>query len=321
MPFKNEENFIRQTLESILNQTDKAWECICVDDHSTDSSAEIVNEFALQYSQIHYSLNTGAGVISALQCGYKQSKGDLITRMDADDLMPVKKLEVLRDLIQEKSNAIATGKVEYFNALGEGFINYQNWLNSLVDNNNHWEHVFKECVIASPNWMINRVDFEAVGGFNSDVYPEDYDLVFRCFKNGIQVLSTSEVTHLWRDHETRASRVSELYKENTFIPLKVNYFKKTVYDPDRPLILWGAGRKGKAIATQLLENELPFHWLTNNENKIGKEIYGVKLVNDKSVLAHAQWILAVSQPEELARKQEVLTAQNLNLGTDYFVFV
>ncbi len=322
MPFKDEEKFLRQTIDSILNQTFTGWELICIDDRSSDSSVEIVSSYALQYSQIKLFSNSGTGVISALQCGYRNSTGNFITRMDADDLMPQDKLQTLLDgLIQNGSGYISTGKVKYFNALGEGFIKYENWLNTLVDNQNHWKHIFKECVIASPNWMMSRSDFEHVGGFESEIYPEDYELVFRCFEKGMKVVSSSKVTHLWRDHEHRASRVSELYKENTFVQLKVDFFLKIVRNSKVKLHLWGAGKKGKSIAKLLVERGVEFNWLTNSPTKIGVDIYGTILQSDKEEGSETQWILAVSQPEELEEKITELEHSDLKLGTDYFVFV
>ncbi len=142
-----------------------------------------------------------------------------------------------------------------------------------------------------------------------------------CFEKKIKVISSSEVTHLWRDHGQRASRVSELYKQNTFAPLKVKYFLKTVHQPQMNLNLWGAGKKGKSIAKLLVENEVKFTWLTSNVNKIGKEIYGVILQSDKMEYEKSQWILAVSQPLELKEKTLELERLDLKLGTDYFVFV
>ena len=221
IPCKNAAEFLFETLLSIRKQSFTDWECVLVDDHSTDSSLEIVNEFAAEDARFQSLKNPGVGVIQALQCGYKHSTSIIITRMDADDLMPVNKLSDLLKALEEKGKGyVATGKVKYFDALGEGFKNYERWLNKLIDEDSHRAHLYKECVIASPNWMLYREDFERIGAFNSPIYPEDYELVFRMFSGGLKVAAVNEVTHLWRDHEQRASRVSPLYAANTFIPLK-----------------------------------------------------------------------------------------------------
>ncbi len=301
LPCKNGASFLEETLHSIHKQSYEDWECIMVDDNSTDSSWEIMGQFSKLDERFSALKNSGKGVISALQCGYAHSKGNLITRMDADDLMPNDKLEQLRnELLKAGKGTVATGKVKYFNTLGEGFIQYQNWLNKLIDQDSHWSQIYKECVIASPNWMIHRSDFDKIGGFNQEVYPEDYDLVFRMKAGGLKVKSTSEVTHLWRDHETRASRTSELYADNRFIPLKVNWFHKIDYNPEKRPVLLGAGKKGKAVAKELNKLEIPFSWITNNPKKIGHEIYGVVLGElDNYKFAGSQLLLAVSSPEDV----------------------
>jgi len=322
MPFKNEAAFLGETLNSIKNQSYTHWECICIDDNSEDSSAEIVSAFEERDKRFKYLPSSGHGVISALQCGHIQSKGKFITRMDADDLMPEKKLELLLELlVRSGEGVIATGKVSYFNALGEGFIRYQNWLNQMIDENSHRQNIYKECVIASPNWMMSVDDFKAIGAFNSDIYPEDYDLIFRSFEKNLKVASTKEVTHLWRDHENRASRTSDLYMENTFVPLKVSFFIKLTLKENDKLTIWGVGKKGKAIAKEFINRGVSFKWVTNNPNKIGHIIYGVLIEDVNSSVLENKFIAAVSQPEDLKKKQKELESKGLRLGVDYFVFV
>ena len=325
IPCKNAAEFLYETLLSIRNQSFIDWECIIVDDHSTDNSLEIVNEFAAEDARFQSFKNTGVGVIHALQCGYKHSTSTsaIITRMDADDLMPVNKLSNLLKALEEKGKGyVATGKVKYFDTLGEGFENYERWLNKLIDEDSHRAHLYKECVIASPNWMLYRDDFERIGAFDSAIYPEDYELVFRMFSGGLKVAAVTEVTHLWRDHEQRASRVSPLYAANTFLPLKLSWFQKLNRDETKKLILLGAGKKGKAIAKELQRLGMEFIWQTNNPKKIGHFIYEVEVqtqhIPEKS---EAQVLLGVSSPSDVSELLEELSTKEYVLGEDYFVVV
>ena len=323
IPCRNAAEFLDETLLSIRNQSFIDWECILVDDHSTDSSLEVFNEFAAEDARFQSFKNTGVGVIQALQCGYKHSTSTIITRMDADDLMPVNKLSNLLKALEEKGTGhVATGKVKYFDALGEGFKNYERWLNKLIDENSHRAHLYKECVIASPNWMLYRKDFERIGAFDSAVYPEDYELVFRMFSGGLKVAAVNEVTHLWRDHEQRASRVSTLYAANTFLPLKLSWFLKLNRDETKKLILLGAGKKGKAIAKELKRLGMEFIWQTNNPKKIGHFIYEVEVHSQYlPEKTDAQVLLGLSSPGEVSQLEEELSAKEFDLGEDYFVVV
>tara|TARA_B100000965_G_C19503596_1_gene718589 strand:- start:378 stop:998 length:621 start_codon:yes stop_codon:yes gene_type:complete len=198
MPVKNAAPFLKDCIESICKQTYTNWELIAVDDHSTDYSYEIISQYVSNNEKIQLLKSKGNGIIPALQMGYSHSSGQYIHRMDADDIMPQKKLSTLYNLITSYGNGhIATGHVSYFSnqKLNAGYQNYAKWLNQLCENNTQWDAIFKECVIASPNWLISRSDFEQAGGFNSSIYPEDYDLVFRFFKENLKVISAKEITH------------------------------------------------------------------------------------------------------------------------------
>lgn len=278
MPVKNEEAFLKEALDSLMAQSESQFELIAVDDGSNDKSLAILKSFASKDKRIRVFENTGNGVIEALQLAYSFATGQLITRQDADDVMPVNKLQELKKVLMNHGpGAISTGLVTYFSQqeLGEGFKNYALWLNGLCENKSHDVQLYKECVIASSNWLMYRQDLQKIGAFENLVYPEDYHMVFRLFENHIKIISSPQVTHHWRDHPARASRTSDLYKDQKFYPLKVEYFLR-LQGADK-LNLWGAGPSGKQLAKELLSKNVSFDWLTNNPKKIGQEIYGVKL--------------------------------------------
>jgi glycosyltransferase involved in cell wall biosynthesis len=295
MPFKNEAKFLKKTLESILIQ-DVDFELIAVDDHSTDDSQEILSGL----DRVKLFKNEGRGTIDALKLAYKKSKGSFITRMDADDLMPDGKLKELQKLLLKNGRGtVATGRVRYFSDgdLGNGFIGYANWLNGLCERDDHFDHIFKECVIASPNWMMYREDLERIGGFDC-IYPEDYHLVFKMWEGGLKVVSSKNVTHLWRDHPGRASRNLEVYRDNKFYDLKLDFFLKT---KGLDITLWGAGPSGKSLAQKLIHRNIKFSWVTENEKKIGKLIYGVEVKSLKGLKGKV--LLAVTQK---GAKQDII---------------
>lgn len=305
MPFKNEAKFLKKTLESILNQ-EVDFELIAVDDHSSDGSWDIISGID---KRIKLFKNDGRGTIDALRTAYEKCSGDFITRMDADDLMPENKLKELKRIL--KRGHVATGRVEYFSDedLGEGFIKYADWLNGLCERGDHFEHIFKECVIASPNWMMFREDFEKVGGFKDSVYPEDYHLVFKMWQGGLKVVSSKKTTHLWRDHPDRASRNLEVYQDQKFYDLKLDFF------PRENISLWGAGPSGKSLAKKMVERNIKFSWFTGNEKKIGKFIYGVKL--DPTQEIKGKVIIAVSQ---VGAREEIISFLQEKEINCYFEF-
>ncbi|MEZ5003022.1 MAG: glycosyltransferase family 2 protein [Chitinophagales bacterium] len=325
MPVKNAMPYLSECLTSIIHQTYTNWELIAVNDHSSDDSHATLLQFADGDERIKVLNNEGAGIIDALRLAYNYSNGDLITRMDADDTMAKHKLAVLQEALIHKGNRhIAIGKVQYFSDddLGEGYKKYEDWLNSLTERGDNFKDIYKECVIPSPCWMVHREDLDQCGGFDHDTYPEDYDLCFRFHEQDLTCIPSDEVLHFWRDHASRSSRVSEHYADNRFLELKCRYFLKLHHQPNRPLVLWGAGKKGKRIAQFLIDHNIHFHWLCNNSNKIGKDIYGITLASTElwHQLHTPQIIIAVANPKEQNELHEQLQLQQLQSIEDYFFF-
>jgi len=306
MPVKNAAPFLAETLNSIINQSHNRWELISVDDNSTDESYQILDYYAQYHKKIKVFKNRGHGIIDALQTAESEASGEMVSRMDADDLLPADRYEnQFRLLMQLGNNHLITGKVNYFSSskrLEEGFVNYANWLNHLSENNSHYNEIYKECVIASPSWLMYRSDFEEIGGFSGLIYPEDYDFVFRLYSNKIKVAAVPEIVLHWRDHPERASRNLPQYRDVTFFELKWNRFIELDRNSANPLVLYGAGPKGKKLAKIILADTTDFHWVSGNKNKIQHNIYG-KTIQNESMMNELespfQLIVAISSPDQL----------------------
>ena len=321
MPIKNADLFLDECIESIISQSYSNWELLAVNDHSNDDTLEILRRFSTIDPRIRIINNRKNGIIEALKTGYTISKGTLVTRMDADDIMPEVKLERLQQLLTASGKGfVASGLVKYFSdkPLGNGYIKYEQWLNELSSKDLNYSEIYKECTIPSPCWMMWRDDFELCGGFNSDIYPEDYDLAFRMYKSKMHPKCSNEILHLWRDSENRASRTDSNYKDNHFIPLKVKHFKDIDYNPYNQLYLWGAGKKGKEIAQELLKSNIPFRWLCNYQSKIGHNIYEIIMEDCDAVnLNNSDIIIAVANESD---QKEILNSILKFKSTNYFYF-
>ncbi|WP_027137288.1 glycosyltransferase family 2 protein [Gaetbulibacter saemankumensis] len=324
-PFKNTEIYLAECLESIINQTYSNWELLIIDDGSTDGSYNLVKSYADKDQRIKLYKNPGQGIIQALRHAFSESSGDYITRMDSDDIMPKQKLQLLlNDLLEAGKQHVATGQVKYFSKRGisDGYQKYENWLNLLTKTGTNYSEIYKECVIASPCWMIHRDDLLTVDAFNPNRYPEDYDLTFRFYEHQFKIIPSEHVLHYWRDYQTRTSRTHDHYAENTFLEIKLHYFLKLDYDASRPLVIWGAGWKGKTIAKMLLENNIPFEWICNNPKKIGKDIYDqpLKPFQYLEQIEQPQSIITVANPKAQKQIKTYFESQQMLPMTDYFFF-
>ena len=297
MPFKNEENYIEECLNSILIQSYTDWQLIAVDDHSKDQSKSILEQE--KDPRIEIYTNEGIGILPALQTAQKHIKGQFVTRMDADDIMPMHKLESLLELVQSKSGGIvATGAVKYFSDLeiSEGYQRYEYWLNKTADGERFYKRIYRECTVASANWMMHIADFNEMNGYNMLGYPEDYDMIFHWRKHGFQIKSCSQMTHLWREHPERTSRNSERYQQESFFRLKLSYFLEEF--KDSPLYLIGTEKKGQLIASLLEEHQVAFRWFTHEEEKTGTIKQGLKLEHISILPEDGICILAVYPPKK-----------------------
>ncbi|MFC2096881.1 glycosyltransferase family 2 protein [Bacteroidota bacterium] len=326
MAVKNSEPFLVDCLDSIIDQTYKNWELIAVNDHSTDRTEEILNEYSNIDNRIRVFQSEGNKLIPALQTGHKKCRGTLINRMDSDDKMPDYKLQVLVDEWEKhgKGNIIAGGTQHFVDEgkVGEGFLRYDKWLNDVARRNAHYQEIYHECVIPSHCWIIHKDDFKSVGAFNSDIYPEDYDLCFRFYKNGLKIIGIDKVLHYWRDHSIRISRTWDCYKDNRYFDLKLNIFFEIDRDTDRPLVLWGGGQNGKDMARLLKNKNNHFHWVCDNHKKIGKDIYGVIMENFNIIpeIDNPQIMIVVSSPDGKINIRKQLISWDKKPVKDFWFF-
>ena len=267
MPYKNAAPWIADCLLSIQNQSFQDWEVIGVNDSSTDESEAIFLEFQERDSRFKTFKNQGNGIIPALDLAFAKSKGKLISRMDADDLMPEKRLEQMRNLmLSSEPKTVVTGLVNYFSdqQISPGYLAYESWINDVNLDGNQNQNIYRECVIASPNWLTWKDNLKLVGGFGSLEYPEDYDLILKWYKSKMSFKVVPEVTLLWREHPSRTSRNSENYAQSAFFKLKIETFLKTDYRKG-PLVIWGKNPKSKLITAILTSVGISFenHLLGN----------------------------------------------------------
>lgn len=327
MAAKDTAPYLPDCLDSILAQSYQNWELIAVNDHSTDSTPEILQAYAQKDSRIKVFHSKRPLLIPTLKEGYRQAKGELINRMDSDDKMPVYKLTVMyEEWKKHGKGTIVAGGTQHFvdkGRVGDGFLRYDRWLNELARSGTHYEQIYRECVIPSHCWLIHRENFEKVEGFEPEVYPEDYDLCFRFYRAGLKIASLDMVLHFWRDRSSRISRTWEEYKDNRYFEMKLRYFLQIDRDQSRPLVLWGAGRNGKDLAKLLIKSGELFHWVCDNTNKIGLDVYGVKMqhFNEIQLLENPQIITVVSSPKGRSEIIKILGSWGKAPVEDYWFFL
>jgi glycosyltransferase involved in cell wall biosynthesis len=93
IPTYNYGKYIEETLDSIKSQTLIGWECIIIDDGSTDNTKQLVNQYIQNDKRFLYHYKKNAGLSAARNSGIKLAKGKYIQFLDADDLIENQKLD------------------------------------------------------------------------------------------------------------------------------------------------------------------------------------------------------------------------------------
>ena len=89
VPVYNVERYLRQCLDSLVDQTYQNIEIICVDDGSTDASSEILTEYALKNSKVRVIRQENSGLSVARNVGFSFATGEYVMYVDSDDWIDV----------------------------------------------------------------------------------------------------------------------------------------------------------------------------------------------------------------------------------------
>ncbi|MGZ0015652.1 glycosyltransferase family 2 protein [Yeosuana sp. AK3] len=119
-PMYNSENFISETIYSVLNQTLNDWELILIDDTSTDSTLEIVAPMMEKQSNIKLIKNqTNQGAAISRNIGITEAKGKFIAFLDADDIWTPEKLERQISFMKAKNCDVSFSSYQLINEQGK----------------------------------------------------------------------------------------------------------------------------------------------------------------------------------------------------------
>lgn len=194
IPAHNYARFVGDALDSVRAQTLREWECVVVDDGSTDGTADVVDRYAAADARIRCLRQPNLGVSAARNLALRSTTADLVQFLDADDRLVPWKLEAhVRFLDAHPETAIVYGDVVYFTTgapnvarlspdgklsrpiLGDRIHGADEALRKL-------EH-FNFLHIASA--LSRRTAIERAGFFVEGVHGvEDYDLWLKCAMNG-----------------------------------------------------------------------------------------------------------------------------------------
>ncbi|MDN4620953.1 glycosyltransferase family 2 protein [Paenibacillus sp. PsM32] len=125
VPMYNVEDYIQETLESLINQNLAQFEIILIDDQSIDSTYDIASHFANQYNFIVlHQLEKNCGVSVARNKAIEMARGEFIFFLDSDDTIPLNTLELMYDTAIQKNADLVTGIYERFDSKSQTMMNF-----------------------------------------------------------------------------------------------------------------------------------------------------------------------------------------------------
>lgn len=121
IPAYNGERFLAETLDCVLNQTLKSVQIVIVNDGSTDSTAEIIADYAKKHSNILPITQPNSGVSAARNNGIRNASGEYLLFLDTDDVFTPDSFELMCDKLDKTGADIAICRVQRFGYGGEEF--------------------------------------------------------------------------------------------------------------------------------------------------------------------------------------------------------
>lgn len=248
MPTYNAKDFLIQAIESVLSQSYKNFEFIIVDDRSADNSYQICQKYQKIDPRIKLFQNKKhQGVGFTLNQAINQSKGQLIARMDADDIMMPFRLEEQVNYFNRNKDVVCLGS--WMKEINEKNEIIGKRITPLV-HNKIYEKMFYEMAIQNPTLMINKnlvpTDFPWC---KTDGILDDLDLLFKLLQFG-KFGNINKYLMLYRVHDNNLSlkNIKQTFKEA--LAIRKNAIKKYGYKPSI---------KGKIISflQQIIINFIP----------------------------------------------------------------
>ncbi len=205
IPVHNGEEFLAETIQSVLGQDQPSLEIIVVDDGSTDGTADVVHGFGDRLRYI-YQDNSGRAA-SPRNKGIGLARGEWLIFLDADDLWPEARLETQLLYMDDPETEIVLGYTQRFWAR-KGTRVYDQFTEP-------------ELAMKLAASLIRRSVFDKVGLFDTTLrFCDDWDWYMRAREMGIRIVIHPEVAIYYRRHDHNLTNQEDLANKEFMMVLK-----------------------------------------------------------------------------------------------------
>ena len=284
LPVKDAAATLDACLDSLAAQTLADHEVVALDDGSSDGSGERLRERARADPRLRVVRTPPLGLVAALNRATAEARACLLARMDADDVAHPARLALQAERLERDSGVDVLGsRVEPIasegGAVGAGMAAYVAWQNTLIDHAAIRRARFVESPLVHPSVAMRRETLVALGGYRDFAGPEDYELWLRALDHGLRFAKLEPALLQWRDRPGRLTRSDPRYAFERFLRVKLEALERGPLAAARPLVVWGAGRIGKAWSRALRERGHRLQaFVEVDPRKLGERIHGVLVV-------------------------------------------
>ena len=326
LPVYNQAPSIESTLESINSQSYEEYELIVINDGSDDNSEEILNKAARKDSRIKILNKAHSGIVDSINHGINYSSGELICRIDGDDIMLENKLKKQVEAFSSDSSlGLVSHKVKLLSSElpSDGLKRYISWQNNLTSNEVIHNNIFMESPFVHSSVIFKRSLLEQTGPYLKGDFPEDYELWLRMAEHRVKFLKLNEVLLEWRQSSNSLSKRDQRYSEEAFENIRIEYLAKEIKrrKPKR-LLYWGAGKKARRKIRILGANGILAEKIFEvSPKQIGNLYKGMKIKNFKELENEKNFLLIVLVTGWAAQDgtKEYLLELGLREGSDFLM--
>ncbi len=307
LPVYNAAGTLPAALRSVCWQSVPDWELVLVDDGSLDESLSIARAEAARDPRIRVLARPHQGLVASLQAGLAECRAELVARMDADDVSHPHRLARQLEFLEAHPEISVVGcrvRIFPFRTRTEGMARYESWLNSLVEPEELARDLLVESPLVHPSVVFRRSEILEVGGYLQSRGPEDYDLWLRLHERGARFGKVGEVLFYWRDAPDRVTRTDPRCGRDRFREMKLDFLMRTRLGQERPLLLWGAGPNGKALARELAARGRPARaFVDSHPGRRGQQIAGIPVLGPEQVPPPGEVLVLLTPGHPRARAQ------------------
>ena len=243
LPVRNAQSTLPAALNSILRQRLTDLELIAVDDGSTDASREILDRAAEGEPRVRVIGTGPRGVAEALRVALRHAQGELIARMDADDVCHPDRLSEQLQLLERDWLDVVGCRFAFFPSreVPPGMARYAAWQNGLIDHQSMAADRFVECPLTHGTMLARRGCLERVGGWRETGGPEDLDLILRLFEAGARFGKVERILYRWRERPGRVTRQDPRMTQQRFHECRMTHLMAGPLAGVSAVDLWGRG--------------------------------------------------------------------------------